>query len=215
MRVNHNDIRERLILSLYDYTETWPKQYIEAGYPVILWDKKVEGDILTDRFWEEIMPYADYVYGILAAPPCTYFAVSGARWWKDISDDDLNEMIALAEWVLMVKDWCPNLKFWVVENPIGRIDKLVPKLKPFRKLLFNPCDYGDPYTKKTVLWGEFNHNLPKNPVEPQFIEYTKKNGKITKYAPQFGRSGGRSETTKALRSATPGGFAKAFFEANR
>lgn len=200
---------------MYDYTEAWPKHYIDSGYPVIVWDKKVEGDILTDRFWDEVMCYSEYIYGILAAPPCTFFAVSGARWWKTIPDKDLDEMIALAEWILIFKNFCPNLKFWVLENPVGRIDKLIPELKPFRKLLFNPCDYGDAYTKKTVLWGEFNHNLPKNPVQPEFVEYKKKNGKITRFAPHFARSGGKSEKTKALRSATPAGFAKAFFLANQ
>lgn len=65
---------------------------------------------------------------------------------------------------------------------------------------FNPCDYGDPYTKKTGLWGQFNTNLAKNPVEPTDNWIM--------------RLGGSSERTKALRSATPPGFARAFFEAN-
>ena len=29
------------------------------------------------------------VHGILAAPPCTHFAVSGARWWKRKGPDAL------------------------------------------------------------------------------------------------------------------------------
>lgn len=82
-------------------------------------------------------------------------------------------------------------------------------------MLFNPCDYGDAYTKKTILYGEFNSNLPRNPVKPEFVEYTGKNGRVTRFAPQFGRTGGTSEKVKELRSATPQGFAKAFFQANQ
>jgi hypothetical protein len=208
----------KLILSLYDYTGEWAKPYIDAGYPVMLWDKKVEGDILDFDLLEDwLMGYQDHVYGILAAPPCTDFAGSGARWWKEKDKDQANMDIscALIELVMIIKDMCPNIKFWVLENPVGRIEKLIPELKPFRKLLFNPCDYGDAYTKKTILWGQFNHNLKKSPVTPEFLEYKRKDGSITRFAPQFGKSGGKSERTKEIRSATPKGFARAFFEANK
>lgn len=196
------NVQERLIISLYDLTGNWAKYYIKAGYPVILWDKQIEGDILSERFEEEVMmPYAHCIYGILAAPPCTYFAGSGARWWPNISDNDLSEMIALVEWVLILKDRCPNLNFWVFENPVGRIEKLIPAIKPFRKLLFNPCDYGDPYTKKTILWGEFNQQLPKNTVLPLY-------GSMMHLIPP-------GKERQSIRSATPEGFAKAFFMANQ
>lgn len=200
--MENKPINERLIISLYDYTGNWVKHYIKAGYPVMLWDKKIEGEIISEEFEKEIMmPYADLIYGIVAAPPCTYFAGSGARWWPGISDYDLMEMIALVEWVLILKDRCPNLKFWTFENPVGRIEKLIPEIKPFRKLLFNPCDYGDPYTKKTILWGEFNSNLPKDHVLPLY-------GSMMHLIPP-------GPKRQELRSATPAGFAKAFFMANQ
>ena len=72
------------------------------------------------------------------------------------------------------------------------------------RLKFDPCDYGDPYTKKTLLWGSFAVPEP-NRVEP--IRSCKQGSWIQKL-------GGKSEKTKTLRSITPPGFAKAFFEAN-
>ena len=91
------------------------------------------------------------------------------------------------------------------ENPVGRLPRLVPELgKP--RMYFNPCDYGDPYTKKTGLWGDFNTNLPKNPVEPE---------RVCKQGSWVQKLGGKSERTKELRSMTPPGFAQAFFEANK
>lgn len=222
-------IEDRLIISLYDYTGQWAQPYIDAGYPVILWDKKVEGCILeglTTLFIqiEEAIECGFIPYGLLSATPCDDFAVSGARWFAEKDkpkpgfepfENSVEFFTALAMVHFIILERFPSIKFWSLENPVGRIETLVPELKPFRKLLFNPCDFGDPYTKKTVLWGNFNHNLKKTPVQPEFVEYRKKDGSITKLAPQFGKTGGKSEKTKSIRSATPKGFAKAFFEANR
>jgi hypothetical protein len=216
---------ERLIISLYDYTGEWAKPYIKNGYPVMLWDKKIEGDILEhlSLLLIEIETSGLQPYGFLFAPPCDDFAVSGARWFalKDsapvFENDVWNGMEyskALVLLCLHLTDLFPNA-FWALENPVGRIETLIPELKPFRKLLFNPCDFGDAYTKKTILWGRFNHHLKKNPVQPKFIEYKKKDGSVTRFAPQFGKTGGKSERTKSIRSKTPAGFAKAFFEANK
>ena len=84
-------------------------------------------------------------------------------------------------------------------DPMTSVGRLVRLLgKP--KMYFNPCDYGDPYTKKTCLWGKFN--IPeKKPIKP--------NGKnpIHNMPPSPERS--------KLRSITPSGFAEAFYEANK
>lgn len=214
-----DDVSKKLILSIYDFTGAWAQPWIDNGYPVMLWDKKVEGDILDERAAELwLRGYEEYVYGVLLAPPCTDFAGSGARWWKDKDKNNpegLALSVELVEFGMFISALCPNLKFWVLENPVGRIETLVPELKEFRRMSFNPCDFGDPYTKKTILWGHFNSNLVKTPVEPEFTTYNGKDGRIVKMAPQFARTGGKSEKTKAIRSATPSGFARAFYEANK
>lgn len=217
---------ERLIISLYDYTGEWAKPYMDAGYPVMLWDKKIEGDILEhfSTLLIQIENSGLYPYGFLFAPPCDDFAVSGARWYagkdaaKPSKNDCWNDVEYSKSLVLLclhIVDLFPGVNFWALENPVGRIETLIPELKPHRKMLFNPCDYGDAYTKKTILWGQFNSNLKRNPVEPQFVEYIKKDGSITRFAPQFGKTGGKSEKTKSIRSKTPAGFALAFFEVNK
>jgi len=217
-----NNIGTKLILSIFDRTGNWARPWIEAGYPVMLWDLKYEGDVLDlKEFGRWIRGYEQYVHGMLFAPPCTEFSSSGARWWAD-KDQNYPERLAkaveLAEMchcLATLTEIFPNLKFWALENPVGRIESCVPELKGLKMLTFDPCDYGDPYTKKTCLWGKFNANLPKTPVEPEFVEYTGKNGRVTKFAPQFGRTGGTSDKTKEIRSETPMGFANAFFQANR
>ena len=63
----------------------------------------------------------------------------------------------------------------------------------------------DAYPKKTCLWTGNNFVMPdKLPVKP-------KDG----YSTQHLKLGGKSQKTKNIRSATPRGFARAVFEANR
>ena len=51
-----------------------------------------------------------------------------------------------------------------MENPVGRMAKLNGLPPPL--LTFQPNAYGDPYTKKTQIWGNFNNRLISNPVAP-------------------------------------------------
>jgi len=61
------------------------------------------------------------------------------------------------------------------------------------------------YTKKTVLYGSFNRDIPKKTIEP--VRCAPQGSFTQKY-------GGKSEKTKAARSDTPRGFGKAFYLAN-
>ena len=97
---------------------------------------------------------------------------------------------------------------------------------------FDPFDFGDPYAKRTYLWGWFKEPT-KNPCDPALINefptaYNHRGEKI-KGEPMSGlyykwleEKGGDftapSNTDlkrKYRRSMTPQGFAKAFYEANR
>ena len=70
-------------------------------------------------------------------------------------------------------------------------------------MYFNPCDYGDPYTKKTALWGVFN-------VPIQDYVYPSNGSKMW-----HSRGNYKGMDRSTWRSITPQGFANAFFEANR
>lgn len=178
-----------VILSLCDYTGEWPKPYREAGYEVVSFDTQRDG---TDV---RLMHKPGYrVHGIMAAPPCTVFANSGARWAR--SDDDMREGLSVVDACLRLVTVCKPT-WWVLENPVGKLSRY---LGP-PQMYFDPCDYGDPYTKRTGLWGSFTHP-PKVRVEP------------TEGSKMWSRYGGRSVATKNARSVTPAGFARAFFEAN-
>jgi len=190
------DNSKKIILDLCGGTGAWSKPYKDNGYDV--------RNITLPQYDVRIFKRPkEEIYGILAAPPCTHFSGSGARWWKEKGIEALLEGLAIVDACLRIIV-VTQPKFWALENPVGRLVHYLGK----PVLYFDPCDYGDPYTKKTCLWGNFN--IPKkNRVEPEFI--TLSNGK------RFSKIGylPPSEERSKLRSITPSGFAKAFYEANK
>jgi len=164
---------------------------------------------------ENVMDTYGTVDGILAAPPCTDFTVSGAQYWPAKDKNGTTEKsLELVRQVLRTVEFCKP-DWWAMENPVGRLNTLLPELKKYGPWYFQPCDYGDPYTKKTGLWGRFTPPLPlfvggDRSVTPEYV--IAKNG--DRYSPVHWSSGGKSEKTKTLRSATPMGFSYSFFLAN-
>lgn len=198
----------KIILDLCGGTGAWSRPYAKAGYDV-------RNITLPDYDVRAYEP-PDNVYGILAAPPCTIFSLAGNKYrFQEKRDlNYLDKLIPALELVnaclRIIRD--AHSTFWALENPCGTLKHFLGEPMMF----FNPCDYGDPYTKKTALWGNFIPPLPliigrDKSVEPEFV--TLKSGK--RMSPMHNAVGGKSEKTKRLRSITPSGFAQAFFEANR
>jgi len=188
------DLFDNVILDLCGGTGAWSKPYADAGYDVRVIDPLADGQDV--RLME--LPEGP-IRGILAAPPCTHLSGSGARWWKDKGDDALIEAMSVVDACLRIIHLKGPL-WWALENPVGRLRRYIgPPV-----MTFNPCDYGgyvggDAYTKRTCLWGKFNHPI-RNPVEP--ID----GSKMHRLPP--------SKDRWRLRSQTPAGFAKAFFLVN-
>lgn len=180
---------DRIILDLCGGSGAWSRPYVDAGYDVRVITLP-ECDV---RLYES----PGDVHGILAAPPCTHLARSGARWWRGKGESALLESMSIVDACLRII-LVSNPVWWALENPVGRISKYLgePHLK------FDPYHYGDPWTKRTWVWGRFN--IPaRAPVEPVQGDRTSSIGPTKSY---FDRS--------ARRSITPSGFARAFFESN-
>lgn len=88
---------------------------------------------------------------MIAHPPCTHLAVSGARWFKDgvkpmyLQDDAANFFMKLIN---------APIKRIAVENPVCVMSTRY--RKPDQ--IINPYQFGHPEQKKTCLWLK---NLPK------------------------------------------------------
>lgn len=194
------DNATKTILSLFDESGVWSAPFVHAGYDVIQLDIQNGVDIaeLTNEIFHA--GAIDEIHGILAACPCTHFANCGARWFaeKD-ADGSTQEMIDLVHFTLSIIDYFQPV-FWAIENPMGRIKSLCDL--PDSRLFFEPFHFGDPYTKKTQLFGRFNPDLPLCVVDP------KEGSRIHKLR-------GDDPRQKKLRSLTPEGFAYAFYRANK
>jgi len=183
-------------------TGSWSAPYKRGGYDVIIVDPEYTGlgrikETVEDFCKRELS--AGIIHGILAAPPCTQFCSSGARWWKDKEENDpeyLEKALGTVFACLEVINKTEPV-WWALENPIGRLSSLLGP--PIMK--FDPYDFGDPYTKKTCLWGNFTLlKKVSTRVQPELGSY------MTTHGPGKDRS--------KLRSITPPGFATAFFKAN-
>lgn len=185
-----------LIWDLCGGTGSWSKPYRESG--------KYEVKVIDPQEWLPDDPGTGDVrlheystkkpHGILCAPPCTIFSGSGARWWESKGLEPLLVGLAIADACVRIVTM-HKPKWWALENPVGRLRRWYGP----PRYTFHPCDHGDPYTKKTLLWGEFNEPA-RNFVEPT------EGSKMHLLPPSADRA--------RLRSATPQGFAQAFFEAN-
>ena len=85
---------------------------------------------------------------MIAHPPCTNLAVSGARWFKDKLDEQHNDLL----FVRYLLD--ANIPRIALENPVGIISS---RIRPPDQYI-QPWEYGHGEVKKTGLWLK---NLPK------------------------------------------------------
>ena len=126
---------------------------------------------------------------IIAFPPCTHLAVSGARHFeKKRADGRQREGIEF--FCRFLNADCDRI---AIENPVGIISgdyipEHFPDLaenyglpkKPTQ--IIQPYEYGDPHKKTTCLWMKGLPNLkPTDIVEPHLVKYTCKNGKAVTF----------------------------------
>lgn len=102
-------------------------------------DRHIRGDVsdLLADSWDMM----------IAHPPCTHLAVSGARWFKD----KVVEQAESLEFVRMLMD--APIPHIAIENPVSIISSKIHKPDQ----IVQPWMFGDPFTKTTCLWLK---NLP-------------------------------------------------------
>ncbi len=179
--------KPKIILDLCGGSGAWSAPYKAAGYDVRL--------ITLPEHDVRLYQPPEGVYGILAAPPCTYFCQMRMCRGRP-TDDEFREGLAVVDACMRIV-LSSKPEFWALENPQGYLKGWLgePELK------FHPCDYGDPWTKRTWLWGSFNNPMQKR-VEPEGAWIHRKKGS---------RGVAKGDSENAI---TPAGFAQAFFAAN-
>ena len=179
--------QDKIILDLCGGTGAWSKPYANAGYDV-------RNITLPDY---DIMEYTPptTVYGILAACPCEIIGNASAHLWGKRDSDLIALHCAFVTRTLLIVIRTKP-KFWVIENPPGKMKLLLGQYQ----YKLQPYEFGDDYSKLTYLWGNF---------VPPMKKYTDSHSKQTNYIE------GINVNREVLRAITPFGFAKAFFEANK
>jgi hypothetical protein len=170
------NIAERTILDLCAGSGAWSQPYLDAGYNV----RRVT---LPDTDVRTFRPPTS-VHGVLCAPPCTEFSLAKNGHQRDF----IAGMACVNACMRIILQCSPQ--WWSLENPQGMLGRFLGTPTDW----FQPWHFGDPWTKRTCLWGSFT--LPERGpyVEP-----------IGSH-PHFGNPDRWAET--------PTGFARAFFRAN-
>lgn len=198
-----------LVVSLCDLTGNMVRPWAEAGYDCLCIDTqhamrsdRVEmvGDGSITSRWADVrsltpsdIPARPVIS--FAFPPCTELTRTAAQDWPKKGLRLLIDALEVMEACRQLCDWFGTP--WMMENPPGRASSLW--RKPDHT--FDPCDYGDAWTKATGLWVGGGFVMPEKHRVP-----TIGNNPIHWAAPGPDRAN--------RRSATPMGFARAVFAAN-
>ena len=124
---------------------------------------------------------------MIAFPPCTNLAVSGARWFDEKKKDGRQRRSI--EFFLRLTE--TNIKHWAIENPIGIMSTYY--RKPDQ--IMQPWMFGHGETKATCLWFK---NLPL--LKPTNIVEGREN-RIWKMSPGLDRAKLRSKTYPGIAQA--------------
>jgi len=123
---------------------------------------------------------------VLAFPPCTHLAVSGARWFPEKRADG-RQQSAIDFFMQFTKLKCS----WCIENPVGIMSTVY--RKPDQ--IIQPWQFGHGETKSTCRW---LHNLPS--LIPTKI-VSGREQRIWKMSPGPERSKMRSKTFDGVAMA--------------
>lgn len=150
---------------------------------------------------------------IIAHPPCTHLAISGARHFEKKRLDG-RQRDGIEFFCKLLNANCDKL---VVENPVCIIsgkyvkhyypdlcDKYGLPIKPTQ--IIQPYEFGDPYTKKTCLWIKGLEklkptNILKKPEGGWLNQSFTKTGRYGGYNGKFNSSKVRSKTFDGIANA--------------
>lgn len=211
--------REPVAIFLCNLTLNMAEPWLEAGCTVVLVDPQHPAGVTVSDRIVRIGATIEEAGGVLGGylrsgrvvfvagfPPCTDVAVSGARWWEEkrLKDPYFQAKAArVAEQCRTIGDLSGAP--WMFENPVSAFSKIFGAPQhSFHPHHFTGWEPADNYTKKTCLWTGGGFVMPKPFQDPELGE---PDNRIHFASP--------GEERANFRSATPRGFARAVFEANR
>ena len=138
------------------------------------------------HFQKDVRDVLDMEWDLMVAhPPCTHLAVSGARWFKDKRQEQIDALDFVNALLLA------NVPRIALENPISIISSRI--CKPDQ--IIQPWQFGHPETKATCLWLK---GLPKL-VPTNIVEG--REARVHRMAPGPDRWKERSRTLPGIAAA--------------
>lgn len=147
-------------MDLFSGTRSWTKYYNATKDNIISVDINYRQnpslcrDIITWDFKNELPFNIDVIY---SSPPCNlYFTqIKQAKGCCKYTDQDKQKSLLFVERTIEIIKYY-NPKYWIIENPLGKMRTHYPNIFniPFRTLSY--CMYGFKYRKDTDIWT----NLP-------------------------------------------------------
>lgn len=135
---------------------------------------------------------------IIAFPPCTHLAVSGAAWFEQKRKDG-RQQEAIDFFMMFANADCERI---AIENPVGIMSRIYKKPSQ----IVQPYEYGHMEQKRTCLWLKGLPLLrPTNNVYDEMMKLPKNKRERLHYLPP-------SPERAKLRSKTFPGIAKAMAE---
>jgi len=190
------------VLIACEYSGAVRDEFIKLGHDAISCDL-LPTDKPGPHYQGDVMDIINKGWDLMVAfPPCTHLALSGAQWFPEkIQDGRQQEAINFVKQLMLA----PIDKI-AIENPMGVIPNYI---RPYDQVI-QPYEFGDPYQKTTCLWLK---NLPKlkptNIVgQGEFYEWVDKKGK-KKRQPLWYMKALTNKDTAKTRSETFKGIAQA------
>lgn len=185
------------VLVACEYSGVVRRAFAARGHEVYSCDLlPADDDETTYHYQGDVKDILKHGWDLMIAhPPCTHLAVSGARWFKDKVEEQKHAL-----WFVRDLMDAPIEKI-AIENPISIISSRI--RKPDQ--IVQPWWFGDPFTKTTCLWLKNLPQLTPTNIVDKGERHVTKSGKSL---PKWYNLPPGPDRWK-LRSATFPGFAQA------
>ena len=190
------------VLLACEESQAVTKEFRDRGHEAYSCDiLPSSGSLPEYHLQEDVVPLLKQDWDlVIAFPPCTHLASSGAAWFEQKRKDG-RQQEGIDFFMLFTNLSAPKV---VIENPVGIMSKLY--RKPDQ--IIQPWWFGDPFEKRTCLWLKGVPPLvATNEVEPApRSEYASGRTMPTWYAdawklPPAERSKARSKTFPGIAKA--------------
>ena len=148
---------KKCVLTACEHSGTVSKAFQDIGCFAVSCDLLPTEEPSVPHFQGDVLELVNLGWDLMIAhPPCTHLAVSGARWFKDKKEEQAEAL----EFVRILLD--ADIPQIALENPVSVISTRI--RKPSQTI--QPWQFGHGETKRTCLWLKGLPNLePTDIVE--------------------------------------------------